>query len=182
MNSNPKEGPNQEATHKGLPKGDSPPVIDEGGNSAGRQEKGPDNNSDGAKEPPTQNDNMSEPHGSNRENKWIKDDILKILPTDISFFSLIGTFWALNNTTTTVRITKQQLKESNGPYLEITNPMLAFIDSPYEMRVLYQIENLKSTPAQLISKAHYCFIDTVNNLNTDSLLKITKKEEDTTPK
>jgi hypothetical protein len=141
MESNPKENPNQEETQKGLPKGDTPPVVDGSDNPVDKQ-KDPSDSSGGAKQPPGQNDSLSGPKGSNgKNNKWTKYDTLKILPIFISFLGLIGTIWALTNTSATLRATQKQFELINEPNLEIRDATLRF-DVNGGISIAYNLWNL----------------------------------------
>jgi hypothetical protein len=80
----------------------------------------------------------------------------------------------------TLKETKMEFKVLNEPYLEITEPRLVFTDSISEMTVYYQLENLKSVPAQIIYKAQQCDLDTSNNPNIDSLFNLAESKKDTT--
>src|SRR5579863_281413 len=118
MENNPKENDDQEAAQKGLPKRDALPIV-EGSDKPVDKAITPNNSGGGANQPPRENNNLTEPEGPGGNKKWTRDDKFKFWTLVIGGLGLVGTIWALTNTTNTLNANRKEFEISNRPFIEL---------------------------------------------------------------
>jgi hypothetical protein len=146
MKNNPKEDSNKKQRKASLPKGHTPPVMD-GSNQPIDKQKSSANSGGGANKPPTENNNLTEPEGSDsKKEEWRKDYRLKIITLVVSTLALAGTIWALYNTTKTLNANREQFEVSNRPFIDLSVKMDSIKEGQRPI-IYYNITNKGRFPA-----------------------------------
>ena len=147
MKSNPKKDSNKEQTSASSPSGDTLPVV-KGSDKPVDKPTTPANESGGTNQPPGQNNNLTEPDGPNsKKKKWTRDDTFRVLTLIISTGGLMGTIWALTNTTKTLNANREQFEISNRPFIEMVNIKIDSTQQGEKPIISYDLTNKGRFPA-----------------------------------
>jgi hypothetical protein len=148
MESDPTKDPDKQQRKEGSPKGGTPPIMDGGDQPVDKQER-PGNSGGAANQPPGQNNNLTEPNGLDGNKKWTIDEKLKVCTIFISTLGLIGTIWALTNTTKTFNETRRQFEISNRPFIELAFEKIDSVQEGQKPVIYYTITNKGKFPAKI---------------------------------
>jgi hypothetical protein len=178
MEDNPKEDSNKEQPNASSPSGDTPPLVD-GGNKPGDKYPTATQKGGGTNEPPRQNNNLTEPDGSDgKKKKWPRDDRFKLWTLIIGGLGLVGTIWALTNTTNTLNANRNEFEISNRPFIELSDIKIDSFGAGKKPILYYNLTNKGRFPALITSVKAYFGFSAVNT-SADTIIAFNKRVQPT---